>query len=314
MNPDEVDPKLKALYQQMPTFEPSKQIDQYLLDQAYRAPIRSTWRPVFALAASLVLVSSLVWYWQAQPPQTVSQTIQREVTSANVPLTRTEEKASHAQAAASPPALAVEPMPAMSQPSAMTKTLSHPETIMTAPQTHQAEQERLEIVAAAPAITADKSIASDTVEAITNPAVMSAPMNRASMAKPVLKEQQAIMIEQVYIGMTIDAEHARGWQCQTEVCHMQLEKPLHTQYWYIPAQGAELNAYVNAQRVHTIRLRQHMTDIRQTQQALLTLGTDSAARCATEQGEFLLTRKLGTQLLHLRYQNAHVELIICQSE
>ena len=73
---DDLDPKLLHLYRQLPKEQPSQAVDMAILQAAQQAMVTKTyWRPVWGIAASLVMMSSLVWYWQAQQPQELSRAV-----------------------------------------------------------------------------------------------------------------------------------------------------------------------------------------------------------------------------------------------
>ena len=73
---DDLDPKLLHIYQQIPKEQPSQAVDSAIL-QAAQQPIanKTYWRPVWGIAASVVMMSSLVWYWQAQQPQELTRAV-----------------------------------------------------------------------------------------------------------------------------------------------------------------------------------------------------------------------------------------------
>lgn len=73
---DDLDPKLLHLYRQLPKEQPSQAVDMAILQAAQQAMTTKTyWRPVWGIAASLVMMSSLMWYWQAQQPQELSRAV-----------------------------------------------------------------------------------------------------------------------------------------------------------------------------------------------------------------------------------------------
>lgn len=73
---DDLDPKLLHLYRQLPKEQPSQAVDVAILQAAQQAMTTKTyWRPVWGLAASVVMMSSLVWYWQAQQPQELTRAV-----------------------------------------------------------------------------------------------------------------------------------------------------------------------------------------------------------------------------------------------
>ncbi|MCC6375017.1 MAG: AgmX/PglI C-terminal domain-containing protein [Moraxellaceae bacterium] len=67
---DGLDARLQQLYRQLPTQEPSSHIDQVILNAA---KIKKTWHQPFSVAATVVMATSLIWYWQAQQPQQLQQ-------------------------------------------------------------------------------------------------------------------------------------------------------------------------------------------------------------------------------------------------
>jgi TonB family protein len=73
---DDLDPKLLHLYRQLPKEQPSQAVDMAILQAAQQAmATKIYWRPVWGIAASLVMMSSLVWYWQAQQPQELTRAV-----------------------------------------------------------------------------------------------------------------------------------------------------------------------------------------------------------------------------------------------
>lgn len=73
---DDLDPKLQHLYRQIPKEQPSQAVDSAILQAAQQSIANKTyWRPVWGIAASVVMMSSLVWYWQAQQPQELSRAV-----------------------------------------------------------------------------------------------------------------------------------------------------------------------------------------------------------------------------------------------
>lgn len=75
-NNDGLDTRLQQLYQQIPKEQPSQAIDSAILQAAQQSIANKTyWRPVWGIAASVVMMSSLVWYWQAQQPQELARAV-----------------------------------------------------------------------------------------------------------------------------------------------------------------------------------------------------------------------------------------------
>lgn len=73
---DDLDPKLQHLYRQIPKEQPSQAVDSAILQAAQQSIANKTyWRPVWGIAASVVMMSSMVWYWQAQQPQELSRAV-----------------------------------------------------------------------------------------------------------------------------------------------------------------------------------------------------------------------------------------------
>lgn len=67
---DGLDARLQQLYHQLPKYEPSATVDAQILAAA---KLKIYWHQPFALAATLVLTTSLVWYWQVKQPQQLEQ-------------------------------------------------------------------------------------------------------------------------------------------------------------------------------------------------------------------------------------------------
>ncbi|HNC03614.1 MAG TPA: AgmX/PglI C-terminal domain-containing protein [Agitococcus sp.] len=73
---DDLDPKLQHLYRQIPKEQPSQAVDSAILQAAQQSIANKTyWRPVWGIAASVVMMSSMVWYWQAQQPQELARAV-----------------------------------------------------------------------------------------------------------------------------------------------------------------------------------------------------------------------------------------------
>ena len=73
---DDLDPKLLHLYRQIPKEQPSQAVDSAILQAAQQSIANKTyWRPVWGIAASVVMMSSLVWYWQAQQAQELARAV-----------------------------------------------------------------------------------------------------------------------------------------------------------------------------------------------------------------------------------------------
>ncbi|HEX5276110.1 MAG TPA: hypothetical protein VFW42_00405, partial [Fluviicoccus sp.] len=80
---DELDPRLKDLYRQMPKEEPSAAVDKAILEAARRPlPRGQAWMLSFGAAASVVLVSSLVVYLQTRSPEALREAVTPTVASA----------------------------------------------------------------------------------------------------------------------------------------------------------------------------------------------------------------------------------------
>lgn len=74
-NQDALDPRLQQLYRQLPKEQPSPELDEKILAAAdVGAKKRLSWYVPFSMAASLVMVSSLVLYL-AKQPETLEQAI-----------------------------------------------------------------------------------------------------------------------------------------------------------------------------------------------------------------------------------------------
>jgi|GEM_PF-6019885 len=67
---DGLDARLQQLYHQLPKYQPSATVDAQILEAA---KLKTHWHQPFALAATLVLTTSLIWYWQAEQPQQLEQ-------------------------------------------------------------------------------------------------------------------------------------------------------------------------------------------------------------------------------------------------
>lgn len=75
-NNDGLDTRLQQLYQQIPKEQPSQAVDSAILQAAQQSIANKTyWRPVWGIAASVVMMSSMVWYWQAQQPQELARAV-----------------------------------------------------------------------------------------------------------------------------------------------------------------------------------------------------------------------------------------------
>jgi hypothetical protein len=65
---DDLDPRLQQLYRQLPKEQPSPELDATILTAAQQAIKKpSRWLMPFSMAASVVMVGSLVLYWVKQP-------------------------------------------------------------------------------------------------------------------------------------------------------------------------------------------------------------------------------------------------------
>ncbi|HQV81176.1 MAG TPA: hypothetical protein PLW69_09475, partial [Agitococcus sp.] len=78
---DGLDARLQQLYRQLPTQEPSSHIDQVILNAA---KIKKTWHQPFSVAATVVMATSLIWYWQAEQPQQLQQAMSVATPSAKI--------------------------------------------------------------------------------------------------------------------------------------------------------------------------------------------------------------------------------------
>jgi len=67
---DGLDARLQQLYHQLPKQQPSSTVDAQILAAA---KLKTHWHQPVALAATLVLTTSLIWYWQAEQPQQLEQ-------------------------------------------------------------------------------------------------------------------------------------------------------------------------------------------------------------------------------------------------
>ena len=75
-NNDGLDTRIQQLYQRIPKEQPSATIDTAILQAAQQAiKTKTYWRPVWGIAASLLMMSSLVWYWQAQQPDELARAV-----------------------------------------------------------------------------------------------------------------------------------------------------------------------------------------------------------------------------------------------
>jgi hypothetical protein len=88
---DGLDTRLQQLYRQLPTQEPSSHIDQVILNAAN---MKKNWHQPFAVAATLVMSTSLIWYWQTEQPQQLQQAmsvaIPSDILQQNAPLVEPE--------------------------------------------------------------------------------------------------------------------------------------------------------------------------------------------------------------------------------
>jgi hypothetical protein len=67
-NSDDLDTRLQQLYRQLPKEQPSPELDAKILTAAQQVIKKpSRWLMPFSMAASVVMVGSLVLYWTKQP-------------------------------------------------------------------------------------------------------------------------------------------------------------------------------------------------------------------------------------------------------
>lgn len=89
---DDLDPKLQKLYRQLPKEQPSKELDKKILAAAKNAASgkstpknKHSWQAPFALAASVIMVSSVALYFHEENPAVFEVQTQSEAPSTSMP-------------------------------------------------------------------------------------------------------------------------------------------------------------------------------------------------------------------------------------
>lgn len=104
---DGLDEKLQQLYRKLPKEQPDTRLDEIILKAARNQPLAPRrWQQPFAIAASVVMVGSLLLYWRVEEPLQLERAVSvKESAPPVTPATAPELE----MAAAPPPAVAMAP-------------------------------------------------------------------------------------------------------------------------------------------------------------------------------------------------------------
>lgn len=318
---DDLDDKLRGLYDSLPKDEPSQRVDAYIREVALQpgrlTPAGKDWFVSMGAVASVVMVCSLVAWLYTRAPSQFQQAVS---TRAPVPA------AQNAIPAAAPPppeAVALLPeMPATPRVGAPMpgRPVSKTPSVSTDAEKPLPEQR----IAESSAGLRDKADRGDDLDALR--AAPAAPAAAGSMrhdlptvrlepqvaaAPPVMAEEKAkkeaappllsVAVEGVSLGMGKDQlANEIGWACPQGICQRVIIHPRQDRYWAMPAQGATQKVLMSLGGVVTaMSLQQSNTEINNVKLAMEKMGFLADRQCPLGSGELLVSRTVGAMVLNL---------------
>ena len=291
---DDLDDKLRGLYDRLPKDEPSQRVDAYIREVA-RQPGRLTpagkdWFVSMGAVASVVMVCSLVAWLYTRAPSQFQQAVtaqapapaaQNAIPAAALPPPSAEEPLPETPAA--PPAGS--PMPGTSPgkaPSVATDAEKRP------------PEQRLAESSAGMREKADRGDDLDALRAAPSAPAATGSLRRdlptlrlepqAAAAPPVMAEEKArneaappllsVAVEGVSLGMGKDQlANEIGWACPQGICQRVIVHPRQDRYWAMSAQGATQKVLMSTGGVVTaMSLQQSNTEINNVKLAMERMG------------------------------------------
>lgn len=334
---DDLDPRLKELYAQMPKDEPAVTVDEAILRAAalpVSSPRRRDWLLGFGAVASVVLVSSMVVYLQTREPEQWRSAISVRPEPASTPLP--ESKAVMAKGAS-----AAEPVTEQEMAARRSAELARLRAEFAAKRngdekqvTPSAAPADLPTVKLRPTAPADEMShlaekpaveAADALHDAPSPPLRqlasAPPAARADMALGKMKAQEAVsapagiasvLIEGVSLGMKRGDLIELGWGCAQAVCSRQIIDPRQPDYWGLPVAGATQRVLFVRETITAMTLSQVNVPINNLKIALERIGRVSERTCPMGVGEQLLSRQAGGMILNLWLQGEVTVLGVCQ--
>jgi len=346
-NSDDLDPRLQQLYRQLAKEQPSPELDAKILAAAQEATKKpSRWLMPFSMAASVIMVSSLVLYLAKQPQQleqALAVNSAKSVVEPEIAISQEDDKLVAPEPVfdeISPPA----PAKANKDISAEKKSVvtqaneQQMATDMTSASPVIASQEakntierdalndkpdqfdapviaesqlaaQQPLLAAAPMASAGAMMSSAKQEAVQKSSKLR--VDAKEKARNVMSSRESLSIEHVSLGMTRIQVMAQGLRCEGDICHTEIKQPQQATYWGIATLNASLTAILSGDSVTKLVLTQKIAAVEQVKSSLLMIGSESDQSCSDEAGILVLSRQSTSYLLNLRSMEAGVSLTIC---
>lgn len=344
-NSDDLDPRLQHLYRQLAKEQPSPELDANILAAAQHAIKKpSRWLMPFSIAASVVMVSSLVLYLAKQPQQleqALAVNSAKSVVEPEIAISQEDDKlVAPAFDEASPPApakankdISAEKKSVVTQANERriaTDMTSAPSPVIASQEANTVERDALNdkpdqfdapiiaesqlaaqqpLLAAAPMASAGAMMSSAKQETVQKSSKLR--VDAKEKAINVMPSRESLSIEHVSLGMTRTQVMAQGLRCEGDICHTEIKQPQQAAYWGIATLNASLTAILSGDSVTKLVLTQKIAAIEQVKSSLLMIGSESDQLCSDEMGILVLSRQSTSYLLNLRSMEAGVSLTIC---
>lgn len=329
---DGLDPKLQQLYRQLPKEQPSAELDAKIINAAQLAVhSKKSWQQPFALAATLTITASLIWYWQAEQPLQLERAVsvakesvpnapmptQTPIVEAITPELR-QDSAVIAQANVTQQAhkkyteldhttTADDKMVAAAKSDEGNKAngiSEHKEAEATSSLAKNApapviaeslpEPASEQRTAAKLSAANQQAVMADAIEVQERAAGAIAPQASLAKSKKAKAERQTFSatIEGISIGMSQAQLLDLGFDCQNDVCQKTLIHPNQLNYWGMPATKAQLTVFIREHKVNQIVLAQQQASFEQVTQQIAQLGEPTERDCGLQEGTTVKAKSL----------------------
>jgi hypothetical protein len=328
---DELDPRLQALYRQMPKEEPSAAVDKVILDAAGRpVPRGQAWLLSFGAAASVVLVSSLVIYLQTRSPEALREAVTPTVAASPSPPA--------APVVAVVPPVADSAVPEAEMAARRSAELARLRAEMALQQPREASTEakiapppdlpvvrlsppggianRQEAMAggSAPDSMAGERMAPAAAAPLQARPEMAAAGKLKSMAddNPARAGIASVLMEGVSLGMHREDLAALGWGCAQAVCTREITDPRQPDYWGMNTVGATQRVQFINEAVAAMTLSQSGVPLNNVKLSLERIGKPAEQACTFGAvGDLIVSRLAGRMLLNLWQEGDVTTLRVC---
>lgn len=319
---DELDPRLQALYRQLPKEEPSAAVDKVILDAAGRPLPRSqAWLLSFGAAASVVLVSSLVVYLQTRSPEDLHEAVTPTVaatssTPAAPPLADSAlpEEEMAARRSAELARLRAEMAPQQPREASTEEKITPPPdlpVVRLSPPGGIANRQEAMGGGNAPD-SAGERMAPAAAPVQARPEMAVGKLKSMADDNPARAGIASVLMEGVSLGMHREDLAALGWGCAQTACTRVITDPRQPDYWGMSAAGATQRVQFVNEAVVAMTLSQSGVPLNNVKLSLERIGKPAEQACTFGAvGELIVSRLAGRMLLNLWQEGEVTTLRVC---